>query len=135
MGKITFENTMEDPHWDKWRIKSYGSPIGGSWITSEGGRYFVGVRSRALFAQVKDCQLEDCLFTLATADTSREAMELAKEIFKNKTSLRDRAFESALDFFSDQEGDHFLTPEKCSEIFYSIHHSVRYHRYFLKISD
>ena len=93
----------------------------------------MGVRSRALFALIKGCQLEDCLFTLATADTSREAMELAKEIFKNKTSLRDRAFESALDFFSDQEGESFLTSEKCSEIFEVISSHIK--RLNLPLSD
>ena len=125
MGKITCKKIR---NYEAWKIKSDLFVVKGAFINLNYHTRLYEVR----FC-LPDLKMTDSYLVISSADNISQAKKLAKEIFKNKTSLRDRAFESALDFFSDQEGEHFLTPEKCSEIFEVISSHIKRHN--LPLSD
>lgn len=115
MGKITFNKVRG---YRLWKIKSDGVVVQGSYINKIGSYYVI----EANFHSLTSIRYNDCggRLKLSKAETLEGAQDLAKEIFKNKTSLRDRAFESSLEYFSfyPRFGKDFLTPERCSEIFF-----------------
>jgi hypothetical protein len=110
VGKITLRKVEST---NVWKIESDGVMVDDFYLDQK--KSFSG----SYYAIEYYFSFSHC-FELGRTKTLEEASELAKEIFKNKTSLRDRAFESALDYFRDREGEGFLTSEKCSEIFFSI---------------
>ena len=113
MGKITFNKVRR---YRRWKIKSDGVIVERSFITKIGSFYAIEVFFHSL--TLIDPHINS--LKLGKAETLEGAKDLAKEMFKNKTSLRDRAFESSIEYFSApwRFGDKFLTPEKCSQIFF-----------------
>tara|TARA_B100000927_G_scaffold291652_2_gene295206 strand:- start:2962 stop:3381 length:420 start_codon:yes stop_codon:yes gene_type:complete len=139
MGKITFKKKRH--HWSQWEIYSSGLPIRGCWITRrlDDYTYDVEIHSYFFFVLIRETEIfqpQDFFFhlNLANAPDLTEAEKLAEEIFKNKTKLRDRAFESTLKHLSSLYGEDHLTPEVCSDLFHSIQYSLQ-QRVFQSISD
>lgn len=125
MGKITCKKIR---NYTAWRVKSDLFVVSGAFIS-------LNYHTRLYEVQfcLPDLKMTNFYLVISSARNISQAKKLAREIFKNKTSLRDRAFESALDYFRDREGEGFLTPEKCSEIFEVISSHIKRHN--LPLSD
>ncbi|MBD36075.1 MAG: hypothetical protein CL512_04840 [Actinobacteria bacterium] len=114
MGKITFNKVRG---YQRWKIKSDGVFVERSFITLLGAcSYVIEVNFHSL--TLIDPHVGN--LKLGKAETLEGAKDLAKEIFKNKTSLLNKSFESSIEYFSApwRGGEKSLTPEKCSQIFF-----------------
>ena len=130
MGKITCKKIR---NYEAWRVKSDLFVVSGAFISLNYHTRLYEVQFVLPMNTLATTIAISSRLVISSADNISQAKKLAKEIFKNKTSLRDRAFESALDFFSNREGEGFLTPEKCSEIFEVISSHIKRHN--LPLSD